>query len=57
MTEVEVATQELVEPQAETIARFRADLDALIAPRATIGLAVRKRPSSAADSASTSFTG
>jgi tRNA(Ile)-lysidine synthase len=48
MTEVEVATQELVEPQAETIARFRADLDALIAPRATIGLAVSGGPDSLA---------
>lgn len=43
-----MATRELVEPQAEAIERFRQDLDALIDPYATVGLAVSGGPDSLA---------
>jgi tRNA(Ile)-lysidine synthase len=43
-----VATQELVEPQAEAIERFRRDLDALIGAGPRIGLAVSGGPDSLA---------
>ena len=41
-----MATKKPVEPQPETIGRFRADLDALISPDASIGLAVSGGPDS-----------
>jgi tRNA(Ile)-lysidine synthase len=43
-----VATKELVQPQAEAIDRFRADLDALIDPQAPVGIAVSGGPDSLA---------
>ncbi len=43
-----MATQELVEPQAEAIERFRADLDALVDPQTPIGIAVSGGPDSLA---------
>jgi len=46
--EVDVATQQLVEPQAEAIERFRHDLDALIDPQVSIGIAVSGGPDSLA---------
>jgi len=46
--EVKVATRELVEPQAETIERFRQDLDALIGSQLPIGIAVSGGPDSLA---------
>src|ERR1044071_7438877 len=46
--EAQVATRELVEPQAEAIDRFRQDLDALIDPNAPVGLAVSGGPDSLA---------
>ena len=43
-----MATKELVEPQAEAIERFRADLDALIDTQVPIGIAVSGGPDSLA---------
>jgi tRNA(Ile)-lysidine synthase len=43
-----VATQELVEPQAEAIERFRADLDSLVDPQTPVGIAVSGGPDSLA---------
>ena len=43
-----MATRELVEPQAETIERFRKDLGALIGPQLPIGVAVSGGPDSLA---------
>jgi len=48
MTEVEVATLNLVEPQAEAIERFRQDLDALIDTQHPVGVAVSGGPDSLA---------
>ena len=41
-----MATKSAVEPQPETIGRFRGDLDALISSDASIGLAVSGGPDS-----------
>ena len=46
--EAKVATRELVEPQTETIERFRQDLGTLIGPQFPIGIAVSGGPDSLA---------
>jgi tRNA(Ile)-lysidine synthase len=46
--EVRVATQELVQPQADAVERFRIELDALIDPQAPVGIAVSGGPDSLA---------